>query len=57
MYKLGREDGMCECGKRRYSIEIGFCIKPRQYETSTYGSTDFRDNWCWESDPFDTGAV
>ena len=32
-------------------------IKPRQHQTSIYGSTDFRDHWYWESDPFDTGAA
>ena len=39
------------------SKDNDFCIKPRQYETSIYGSGDSRDRWFEESDPFDTGEV
>ena len=39
------------------SKDTEFCIKPCWYQTSTYGSTDFRDHWYWWSDSFDTGAA
>ena len=39
------------------SKDTEFCIKVLWYQTSTYGSTDFRDHWYWESDPFDTCAA
>ena len=39
------------------SNDTDICIKVHQYQISTYGSTDFRDRWYWESDPFDTGAA
>lgn len=39
------------------SKDISFCIKLHQYQINTYGSTDFRDHWYWEPNPFDTGEV
>ena len=39
------------------SKDTDVSIKARQCQTSTYGSTDFRDHWYWESDLFDTGTV
>ena len=39
------------------SKDTDFCIKLRQYQTSAYGNTDYRDHWYWESHPFDIDRV
>ena len=31
------------------SNDTDICINARQYQTSAYGSTDFRDHWYWKS--------
>ena len=54
-----RGTGVPDPGDSRHQIpkDTDTCIKARQSQTSTHGSTDFRDHWYWESDPFDTGAA